>query len=197
MDVTLKDAAGTGYGVQVTQENRLLVQSLAIPLQMHEALVHGQAYQVQGSASPNNDTRACMHIENTATNRDLIVTYIRCQFYDYAGGTALPSGNTYFSVGHGQTRSSGGTTATPVNTNAGSANSAEVNAWDQNPTLTGTFSSMDTHHIKEEAELLVYRKEGSIVIPPRKSFTVKITTDHTSGAAYCRVSFMMVEKGEL
>jgi hypothetical protein len=51
----------------------------------------------KGSAAPNNDTRACMHIENTATNRDLIVTYIRCQFYDYSGGTALPSGNTYFS----------------------------------------------------------------------------------------------------
>jgi hypothetical protein len=84
-----------------------------------------------------------------------------------------------------------------VNTNAGSANSAEVNAWDQNPTLTGTFSSMDTHHVKDEAELLTYRKEGSIVIPPGKSLTVKITTDHTAGAAYCRVSFMMVAKGEL
>ena len=200
MNVVLKDGTGSGKTGRITGANRVTTLALQVPHQMHVALVKEQAYQVQGSASPNNNTEGLLHLKNTSESLYLIITYIRAQFYDFAGGTAVPNAATYFDYGHGQTYTSGGTAATPINTNAGSSNAAAVTAYDSSAAslvMGGTFSSLDTYHVKEEAEMVVWRKEGSIVITPGKTFTLRITTDHTSGVAYGRVSFLMVDPDEL
>ena len=193
MDINIKDGS-TGNIAEVNSESRVLTQALTASPQLHEALRNGQVYQVQGTANPNNNTVYVLVLDNDSTTKTLVVTYIRCQYFDNSGGTALPTANTYFEVGHGIETAAAGTERTPVNTNAGSANSAEVTCYTASTAqVSGTFAGLDTYYVKGEAELLTYNKEGSLIAPPGKSISIRITTDDTAATAYARISFMMID----
>lgn len=196
MESRIVDGTGSGSQAKVTATNRLVVQSVGIPLQLDTAL-KGRVFQVQGSVSVNNATHVALLLTNDSASRTLVVTDVLTTLYDYAGGTALPSANTYIDVGFGQVYSSGGVAATPRNTNAASALTSDVTAYDQDPTVTGTFISLETHHPKEEGDVAGFDKVCWLVVPPGETFSVRFTTDHTSGAGYVRVSFMMIDPEDL
>lgn len=193
MDIEIKDGTGRGYEAKVTSENRLLTQSLSISPQQHEALIHAQAYQVEGSLALSATTLKVLYIENTSTTLDMVITYIRAQIASASGGSYGSA--TYFLLGKGETYTSGGTAVTPSNTNAGSSNAADVVAY-TGPTLGGTFVGMDTWYPTVTGDKNTWRKEGSVIIPPGKSFSAQFVTDHTGGLAYVRVSFLMTGQEE-
>jgi hypothetical protein len=74
--------------------------------------------------------------------------------------------------------------------NASSGNSAAVTATDNNPTMAGTFLEFDRYYPASEADQLTYNKEGALVLGQNDTFEIRITSDHTSGVAQARISFI-------
>lgn len=194
MGLVIGDGKGNGTSAGVTSKNRLQVASVNFAEQRFVSETENTAFQVQGDfASVNNSTFTVLHIENDSTTRLCIVTYMRMQPVGLTGGNFGTA--TYFTIGVGQLFSSGGTAVTPVNTFGGSSLTSGVTAYDNNPTLTGTFSEIDRWYPAANQDENTYRKEGSIILPQGQGLSIKITSDHTSGTAAARISFLM-EKAE-
>ncbi len=195
MSFQLEDGWGSGVKGRVSTDGQQLVRAESQELQHYYSFHKEQVYQVQGDfASVNNSTHAVLHLKNDDPDRDMVVSFIRMQLLDYAGGTALPNVATYWDVGFGRTVSSGGAAVTPVNMNRKSGNTASGTFTDNNPTMAGTFVEFDRWYPKEEGQMLVYSKQGSVVLGLNDTLEIRITSDHTSGVAQARVTFMMIPK---
>jgi len=193
MAIQILDGGGKSNVATVNTRGQINVVSLSRAPQFAVSLTDGRSYQVQGDfASVNNSTHTVLSLQNTSSTKWVVVTYIRMQFLDFAGGTAVPDVATYWDLGFGRSRSSGGTEVTPVNMNQASGNVASVTTYDNNPTMTGTFTEIDRHYVKEEGEEHVFRKEGSVILGNQNSLELRITSDHTSGVAQARISFFEV-----
>ena len=178
--------------LEVNSDGQALVKSESLALQHWVALNRQQSYQVVGDfASVNNATHTILHMKNTDADRLMVISYIRVQLIGTSGGTALPAVATRFELGYGRTYSSGGTAVTPVNTTSGAANSASVTAYDNNPTMAGTFSELDRIYVDNSQ--YTFAKEGSLIVPQNQTFEVRLVSDHTAGTAYSRITFMMIE----
>ncbi len=190
MVIQIGDGSGKGNIATVNTRGQLNTVTLARTPQFGVSLTDGRTYQVQGDfGSVNNTTHTILSLVNDSPTKVVVVTYIRMQYLDFGGGSTPPSANVYWSLGFGRTRSSGGTAVTPVNMNQTSGNLATVTAYDNNPTMTGTFTEIDRHYVKEEGEEFVYRKEGSVILGNGNSIELRITADNTSGVAQGRISF--------
>ncbi len=187
----------TGDAMRVNKEGRGWVQSVSESLQHHVSSHDGQAYQVLGTATLASGTVTALHIRNTSDTLECVITYIRCQVIDEAGGTALPSALTYTTVALGRTYDSAGAAVVPINVNTGSTNAAAITAYQSAPTLAGSGDEIDRQYVKVEAELVSYRKEGAVIIAPGGSLEVSLVTDHTSGTFLARVSFIMADPATL
>lgn len=191
MNTTLRDGA-TGATAEVTAGHRLQTLAASLSLLDLNALEDAQTYTVQGTVTVNNAAFVILHLKNTSLTRTMVVSKVKAQLYDHAGGTAIPNTATYFDIGTGQTYASGGTAVTPVNTNAGSGNTAEATVYHNGPTIGGTIATLQA--IRPEAEGRLYEFDDVVVIPPNRTFSVRCTTDHTSGVAYASVRFSMVDR---
>jgi len=189
MNSTIRDGA-TGTTAEVTEQKRLKTLSSVFSALDLNAIEDAQSYTVHGTVTVNNAAFVIIHLKNTSTTRTMLVSQVRVQLYDQAGGTALPNTATSFDFGTGQTYSSGGTAVTPANTNAGSANTAEVTAYHNGPTIGGTHTTLQT--IRPIAEAHLYTFDDLVVVPLNRTFSVRCTTDHTSGVALASVKFSMV-----
>ena len=134
-----------------------------------------------------------MHVKNTSSTKNLVVTYIRHQIIDQSGGTAIPNASNYFRIALGRTYSAGGSTATPVNVFTGSGNTAEATIYQGAPTLTGTANEIDRWYTKAEADMNTFNKEGAVIVPPNQTIELAYVGDQTSGTLYTRLSFVMKE----
>lgn len=196
MDVTLTSGSGNGRDAVVNEEGRLQVGALSIPVQMHEAAKNGRAFQLVGEANPNNNTVVVLQINNTSVTRALVFTYLRAQLIG-SGGTAFPATAHYVEINYDQTYSSGGTAETATNTNAGSSTASETTAYDNNPTLAGTAVQVDKQYFQSNADVVIWNKQGGLVVPPGKDINIAITTDHTTATALVRASWVEVASSEL
>jgi len=187
----LKDGTGTGNLARVGSDKRLWVESKSDSVQHSVSEEAQQAYQCIGTATLAAATVTALHIKNTSADKTLVVTYIRHQIIDQSGGTALPNVSNYFSIALGRTLSAGGSTATPVNVYGGSGNAAQVTATQGAPTLAGTANEIDRWYTKSEADMNVFVKEGSVIIPPNQTIELSYVGDQTSGTIYTRISFLM------
>lgn len=190
MGFQILDGTGSGYSVKVDSNNEMLVKSNSSSLQHIVSLRDGESYQVVGDfASVNNSTHTVLHLKNTSSTKYVVITYIRAQTVDLAGGTAAPNAGLYWQLGTGTTVSSGGTAVIPVNVNFTSGNVANATCTDNNPTMAGTFTEIDRYYIQSESDTVTYNKEGSIVLGKDDTLELRVTADSTSGTAYARVSF--------
>lgn len=189
----MKIESGTGNGqwAGVDKNNRLIVSAETLSYQHTISKEKNQAYQVSGTATIANGEVVVLHLKNTSSVRDMVVTYIRHQVVDPAGGTAFPTAASYTSLQFDRTYTSGGSVVTPVNVAAGAANVAEVTAYSSAPTAAGTGTEIDRWYTKAEGDMMSYNKEGAVIILPGQTFAVCYTSDHTSGTVYSRVSFVM------
>ena len=194
MGLMIDDGVGQGYSAKVTKRNQLATYTESASIQHYISANQGQAYQVIGDfATVNNSTHTVLHVKNSDSDRVMVVTYIRVNLLDFAGGTSVPNVATYFDIGFGRTVSSGGTAVTPVNMNRDSGNTASVTATDNNPTMAGTFTEIDRHYVQAEGQEWAYNKEGTVILGLNDTIEIRVTSDHTSGVAYARMSFIMLD----
>ena len=198
MSLIITDGEGTGYTAGVTNENQLKTLAVTHSIQHHNSRVEGNAYQAVGEfGAINNATHTVLHISNLSSSLDLVVTYLRLNVLGLTGGTALPDIATYFQIGFGATVDTGGTLITPVNMNQSSGKAAPVIATDNNPTMAGTFIEIDKWYSEGQGVENTYYKDGSIVLGVGETISVRVTSDHTTGLAYARMSFIMEPSGNV
>jgi hypothetical protein len=185
------DGTGTGNKARVTSEKRLSTEAVASPIQHHISHNSEGAYQVSGEATLAAATVSILHIENTSTDNDMIVSYIRLQIVGQTGGTAIPNTSNYFRVSTGRTYASGGALKAPTNVHFGSPKTSEVSVYSSGATLAGTAIEIDRWYPTSDGDRITYTKEGSIIIPRGQTLEMSYIGDHTGGLAYARVSFFM------
>jgi len=195
--VTIKNP-GTGRQAYVSGDGQLLVQSENLSLQHYISRYRGNAYQVEFiDAGLTAKENIIGHIKNTSATLSLVATYIRFQVPVVAGGTALNGAlANQWKFGFGRTYASGGTQVTPTNMNRSSGNSAQVLAYQGDPTLAGTAVEFDRLYPNSNGQDS-YNKEGSLILGPNNTMDVSFTTDNTSGAAYCRLTFLMMDLSDI
>lgn len=190
---SIVDGTGSGKLAKVGTDNRLWVDANAGSIQHNNSQVLKQAYQVIGTATLGVGEKIILHLKNTSPSKDLIVTYLRHQVVGASGGTAFPNSSNYFHINLGRTYSSGGSTATPVNVNAGSGNDADVTVYQGAPTVAGTAKEIDRWYTKSDGDMNTFNKEGALILQPNATMDISYTGDHTSGLIYARISFIMEE----
>lgn len=193
MEVILKNNLN-GNTVGVSNNNQLQVVAESKSLQHYISLEEQNTYQVIGTVTIANATTTVLHLKNDDPDKYMVISYIRAQTIDAASGTALPSAATYFDLGYGRTVASGGASVTPVNTNALSGKVASITATANGPTMAGSFTELDRWYCDADAGSVEYNKEGSLILGLDNTFEVRLTSDHTSGTAYVRVTFMMIDR---
>jgi hypothetical protein len=191
--VTIKNP-GTGRQAYVSTDGQLLVQSENLSLQHFVSRYTGQAYQVQFTDSGLTAKENVVgHIKNTSPTLSLVATHIRFQVPVVAGGTALNGAIVNNWRGYfGRTYASGGTVATPVNMNRSSGNAAAVTAYQGDPVLAGTGTEWDRFYPIDNGQG-AYNKEGSLILGPNDTMDFVFNTDNTSGTAYLRLTFLMMD----
>jgi hypothetical protein len=187
------DGKGSGKRAEVNSDNQLVSAAVSQSIQHWLSRFKEQAYQVIGTANLAAGTIAALHIKNIATDKLLTVTYIRHQVIDLAGGTALPNASNYFIIALGRLRVSGGAEIAPVNVNEGSGLEAMVEAYQGNPTLTGTAKEIDRWYTKAEGDMNTFSKEGAVIVQPGRGLELSYVGDQAAGILYTRLSFLMVE----
>jgi len=189
MALQIEDGTGKGYRAGVTIENQLMTQAEIHELQHHISRTKGQVYQAIGTHTfSSSGTKILLHIKNNDPARLMVVSYMRIQFPD---STAVVS-TTFFDCGFNTLYSSNGIIITPVNMNASSGNVATVIAYDDNPTVSGAFTEFDRWYPDESMQ--TFNKHGSLILGLGDTIAWRLTTDQTSGFAYCRVTLMMLDK---
>ena len=192
----LESGLGNGKLAGVDGDNRLLTASFNIPFQHLIAKDYQKTFQVLGEATLANGTVTPLHIKNNSSDRVYVVTYIRWQIIDQAGGTALPNASNYWQLGFGSTYTSGGTSVTPVNMSSGSNTISSLVAYQASPTLSGSLTVCDKHYAKAEADMNTYNKEGAMLLLPGSTVAAQFVGDHTSGTIYTRISLAEVSASD-
>lgn len=192
----IEDGTGSGRKVAVTSEFQLKTQAETQQLQHHISRNTGQVYQTVGRETAiAAATQTILHLKNTSTTKNMVITFMRMQLVGEAGGTAVPDPATYFQIGFGRTYSSGGTAVTPVNVNTNSGNVAAITAYDNSPVMAGTFTEIDAWY-PDGSAMQIFNKQGSVILGFNDTIEVRLVTDHTSGLAYARLTSMFIDKEE-
>lgn len=189
----IMDGKGQGFRAEVNSANQLAVAAVSQSIQHWLSKNKEQAYQLIGTATLASGTTVGLHIKNTASDKILVVTYIRHQIVSPSGGTAFPNTSNYYRIAFGRERSTGGTIATPVNVNEGSGVEAEIEAYQGGPTLTGTARVIDQWYTKADGDMNTFRKEGAVIVNPGRTIELSYVGDQTGGLLYTRISFLMGE----
>ena len=185
----IDSGSGNGFSANVNAEKRLEVAATTTSRQHVISKTNQKSFQVFGESTAANGTVNVLHLRNQTPDQTFTVTYLRMVAVDLAGGTAVPSAGNYFSVVGGEEYSSGGVATTASSVYVGSSVTDSSTHYDDNPTLTGSGDTYDKFWPSGDADERAYRKEGSLIIPPGESLTIKFTGDNTSGTLYARVSY--------
>ena len=186
----VEDGTGRGFRAGVTSENQLRTEAEIHELQHHISLNEGQVYQAIGVHTVGSaGKKVILHIRNNDPSRFMVISYMRIQ---YPGGDGTIDAATYFDCGLDTTYTSGGTEVTPVNMNASSGNVASVVAYDDNPTVGGSFAEFDRLYPDKTMEF--FNKHGSLILGFDDTMSWRLTTDQTSGLVYARVTLMMLDR---
>lgn len=181
-----------GTTARVTPEYQLEVRAETLSQQHYISREFAQTFQVIGVTDTlTSATIPVLHIKNTDSERDLVVTYVRMQIVD--PNATLPATDNYFQMGVGSTVT-GGTVVVPVNTNVSSGKVASVTATHSTPTSGGTFSEIDRYYPTADGDSVTYNKDGSVILGLNDTFEVRMVSTGTAGIAYARATFMMVDK---
>lgn len=185
----IESGTGNGYYAGIDAQNRLRTASVSSTEQHAVSSVTQKSFQVIGEATAVNGTVNVLHVKNGTADQTFTLTYMRMSNIDLAGGTAVPNAANYFELGTGMSYSSGGSAAEAVNVYVGSTVLSGGTFYEAGPTLTGTFVPIDKHWPSTDADEQSYNKEGSVMVPPGQTLTLRYTGDQTSGTLYTRFSF--------
>lgn len=200
MGIIIEDGLGSGTSAQVVND-RLRSLAVASSLSNHISIELETVYTVIGTFAMAGAaaTVTPLFIRNDDPNNYLVIDSILVQAVAMTGGTALPNVGAYFSVGFGQTYTSGGTDVVPVNLNRMSTNVANGLFKQGNPTLGGTLT--ESHRIYPIAgsvlnEPVIIRGDD-MILGRSKSLSVRYTSDNTAGTVYVAVKFFYTTPGHM
>ena len=190
MEITIKNHSnGTVAGV--TSENQLQVEAEVHELQHHISRKKGQSYQVTGETDTlTAATIPVLHIRNDDPDRKLVISFIRMGIVD--SNATMPTATDYFQMGFDATVT-GGTATIPVNMNRNSGADALATATASTPTSAGTFLETDMWPPKEDGDRNSFNKQGSVILGLNDTFEIRFTSTSTTGKAWARITFMMME----
>lgn len=187
----IRDGTGSGFLLEVTDENQIKVVSESHSLQHHVSRHFGQTYQALSiDTGITAQTQTLLHLKNTDADRALVISFIRMQAITDTANK--PVAGEFFEMGFDRTVASGGTTTVPVNMNKKLNNVAKVTATGIDPTMTGTFAAIDRIYNKASGEEYVFNKEGSIILGLNNTFEVRFVSGGV-GEAKCRITFAMLK----
>ncbi|NOR58424.1 MAG: hypothetical protein GQ474_07875 [Sulfurimonas sp.] len=191
-DMIIDGTGSGGYPAKIGSDNRLWVRAIAESQQHTIAHDNQEAFQVIGTTALSSGTVTALHIKNGSVDKDVVITYLRHQIVDAAGGTAFPNASNYFTLGFNRTYSTGGTLAVPVNTNSGSVTTSQATVYEGNPTLSGTAKELDRWYTKADGDMNTFNKDGALILRPNQTMELSYVGDHTSGLLYTRLSYVLV-----
>ncbi len=182
------DGRGTGIRAKVTQDFRLATSSASFPLQALQSLTKQRAYQaVSGERTiATAGAYGILGIRNVSTGF-AVITYIRM------GVDSVETSECKCEVLTGGTWAAG--TESPIvnmNQNSSLASGLEAN---YNAIPTDSPDVIDVHWLKGPGEV-VYRKEGSIVIPSGRHLALRMTTSTNGATIHGRISFFVLSTVE-
>ena len=197
--MNIDDGQGRSRKAGVDRVNRLKTSAVSLPIQQYISADHGGAYQVSGSVSiAGAGTYNVLHVRNDSGTALAVATYIRPSAIAITGGTFGIA--TYFEMDFGGNYASAGTQVIPVNMNQTSGNEAPVTAYGNNPTLTTDTQPLvpfDYWYPDGVTGNFSFNKQGTLILGKNDTVTFRFVTDHTSGLAFIRLSFLSVDKGLL
>jgi len=185
-------SGNSGSTAIVDSDGRFWVNAMSNEAQHVISHFKQEAYQM--AATPvalSSGIVVGLHLKNTSSTKIVAIAYIRHQIVAPTGGTALPNALNYFRIALGRTYSSGGTEVDPVNVYAGSGNTPPVTIYEGNPTLAGTANIIDRWYTKDDGDMNVFSKHGSLIIPPNQTLELSYVGDQSGGIFYPRIAFFM------
>lgn len=187
----IESGVGNGKWAAVDKHNRLETQTESASIEHTISKRDEYSFQLIGTATLASGTVVPLIIKNTSTTKDLTVSHINWQIIDPAGGTTLPNANNYLSLSKGRKFSSGGAAKTPVNLHIGSGTDADAEAYDTNPTMSGTVAEFDRWYPKDEGDhyTLTAYETGPLIINPGQTIEFSYVGDHSSGTVFVSVGF--------
>ena len=191
-DTRIKDGTGLSYSAKVDSSNRLTTAAVTTSGQSYFSRINEDAYQVWGQVNIDTSSTPILYLENTSSNKDLVVTYIRVA----TAGAADTNPNAYFAIMADCEYVSGGAVVTPINMNVGSARAAEALCYSGSTALTLT-SGNEIDRNFEANTTQVYNKEGSLILKTGASMCIHHIGSTVSGVAYARISFYYKNKGDV
>ena len=93
-DTRIKDGTGLSYSAKVDSSNRLTTAAVTTSGQSYFSRINEDAYQVWGQVNIDTSSTPILYLENTSSNKDLVVTYIRVA----TAGAADTNPNAYFAI---------------------------------------------------------------------------------------------------
>lgn len=194
MPDSILDGTGKGFGAKVDSSNRLKVDAISSTFEHFVSHTESNGYQIIGTASPVDGTVNIIHIKNVDSNNlTLLPMRIRTQLIDLAGGSSLPNANNYFSFTLEEMHSSGGSTATPINTTAGSTKLSSTIVHINDPTVIGAAKEIERCYPSVNGEIDIWQTDGVLIVPPGNTMNVRYVGDYTSGLLYTSILFVMDE----
>lgn len=187
----IESGIGNGKWVAVDKHNRLETQSESASIEHTISKRDEYSFQIFGTASLTNGTVIPMIVKNTSTTKDLTVSHINWQIVDPAGGNTLPHSANYLSLSKGRSFSSGGAVKTPTNVHIGSGTQAAVEAYDTNPTMTGTAEEFDRWYPKDEGDHYTFTayETGPLILNPGQTIEFSFVGDQSSGTVIVSLGF--------
>ena len=193
MPDSIVDGTGTKYEAKVDSSNRLRTRAITISNQNYASRVNKDAFQVSAFRSITTSDTPVLYLENATNDKYIVITFIRVA----TAGAAATNENAYFTINLGGRYSSGGTAIKPVNMFAGLSVSALATAYSAETVpivMAGTPLEIDRQY--EANHMEAYNKEGSIILQNKAAISVNHIGSSVAGAAYARISFYYIDKGD-
>lgn len=170
MPFQIEDGAGSGYKVQVNNENRLETDAVSEKISFHANKHHGSAYSVIISKTPAAGGNKCfLYIKNTS-DLDMVVKSIKIRTAsDERIQIKLNDIGTL----------AGGTTNTPANRNAASGNIADCICQDGTD-ITGLSGGTIVDDIYFDVDLGMQKInwDSGIIVPKNQIITFYAVTSN-------------------
>lgn len=194
--IPIKDSS-TGRLARVTPDFQLRTQAQDLPLQHFVSRDSGQAYSAIGEHTiDSTGTKTPLLITNDSATLTMVVTYMRLQVVNLTAGSGYNNPANYWQIGYGLTYASGGSAVTPTQLNTDTGNAADVTAYDDNPTVTGSITGVFDKYYPNNGDEQLYNKDGAVLIGARQSLGFQFVTDGTGGLIKVRCTFLMMDLRE-
>lgn len=183
----IEDGTGSGSMAAVDGEHMLSTHAVSGCECLHDSLVRGDVYQIEGEATEAAATQNVLFICNDDPDKMLCVETIEVECIDLdAYGAVGVCVDVVFDL----TYTSAGSAVTPVNHNRDSSNVALATCYDNDPTLGGVAAQLEKWFPEStDPRPMEWRLHGSPILALNDTITVRLTSTGAGGTAKAIIKF--------